>query len=1797
MSKLTKRLLSGLLSFVMVLSMVVLPSFTVTAADSGIVADIPTAHVVKELDYTAFYTAGNNTVHVTDPDANGGKAARNTSDATHVYIAFSSGAGGAIGTLQYADMSSDYQIYKFTYAVPSGTTSAMVFLMNNWQFQSSELGSALAAYAGQTIEVYFSMKVTGPDANNYYTTYVDRVAIATLCSFTNYVDNGDGTFTATCDTEGCGKTKTTVNAIDVIPAAHLEKELSYTAFYENNGNNTVWVQDSDAHGGKAASNTSDAQSLVITHNGGGGLIGNLSCAELASKSGYQVYKFTYDVPAGTTSAMVFLMENWEFQSITLGSALAAYAGQTVEVYFSIKVVDNSNGTYTTYVDRVAIATLCSFTNYVDNGDGTETATCDAAGCTQTHTKMVGTLDLSVMQIVLPAAPTAVERTAAAELRTYVEKITGVKLAIKAEGSNSGAGIYIGATAQATLKGVSYPTEGDENGEAWTIKAVDGDLFLCGAPTRGPLYAVYHLLEDVLSVRWWNMWEEDVPTGDAIVAEDYADSGVPAMKYRDIYVNYWGNTDYTYYARNRINGNFSFIPDTYGDNEVYGYAHVHTFDKYFTPDDLTAHPEWFPLIDGTRVFSGQLCLTNSSLKAEFTTRLLGSVANDPDAMYSVSPGDTTAFCQCDSCQSEINTYGMSGYVLRFVNEMAAAVTDAGYTEAKVEMLVYWVYLDPPTGGVTPASNVHLRYADNYVDLLHGLDHANNADTVEKLQRWMDIANNDNIYYWQYVVNYTENGILPSMFHYGDDMTMLEEMGVNGWFAEQEQCINGDFWDMKLWLIAKLMENPVSGEEYEALMDEFIYGYYGEEAGKYIRDYLYHMHKKAEISNAYYDFGTIIIGADWLAVSDIIAGHNYFEQAFAAAEDATDATLLRRLRAARLGLDRVIYQNFNKWKTQAEAAGLTLPFTRREVGERIYQTLTEQIEMRGSYDTDYPKFYSQYDRYSNDQAELPDQLDGVAKEHALVYTTEDFRVADFDYNGIVEDTDSIYGTAFRCDTAGNSDLKVSSFRNNIGMYLYDPDGAGTVSIGSLSFSNVKPYVNQGYHLYEFSWTVPTMADSGYIFILDDWGLQLDSMKKDLKLLAGQTVKIYLSMKITGTVSSLMFSGSPVYYIDAVYVLPYPDQPAHNYVTTPSAYTDTCRSVCSACGDVVLTPHEWNDGVITEAPTFWEEGQKNYTCTVCGGTKTETLDKLIPTSFIDLIRPGHLASTRVYSAFNLETGTTTYVDDAEAYGGKAVCNTSAAACVEILHYNTSTGDAQKIGELDFAEMASKAGYQVYKFTYEVPAEAASRDLFWILQNWQLNSSTIAADLAANTGKTVELYLSIKVEDDGDGTYTTYVDRVAIATLCSFTNYVSNNDASFTANATETAVCDNGCGATDTREIPDSMLAVNPAAHVEYEGAYNTFAEVTPMIDPDTGDTVSGRTFATLPALDVNHTTQGHIGDVPADQLKVNDGYHVYKFIFTVPEEATGGYVFLTGNWTPQHFAIGKAMANYPGQTVELYFSIKITGNDTDGYVMYLNQAVLATACDSCSDYDICRTCGQSTHSFVTVNVVEPTCNNAGTKTYTCGTCGDTKTEVMDALGHTVVTDAAVDATCTETGLTEGCHCSVCNEVLVTQEEVAALDHSYVGNVCERCGDVQAPAGITISGTIKSYGDAAGEVTVTLLNGETEVATVTSTDGTYSLLAPAAGTYTLTVAKANHVTRTYEITVADTAITQDVEIHLIGDVNGNGSVTITDVNRVYAHVKQTKLLTDYELLCADVNGAGGVTITDVNRMYAHVKQTKLLW
>lgn len=64
-----------------------------------------------------------------------------------------------------------------------------------------------------------------------------------------------------------------------------------------------------------------------------------------------------------------------------------------------------------------------------------------------------------------------------------------------------------------------------------------------------------------------------------------------------------------------------------------------------------------------------------------------------------------------------------------------------------------------------------------------------------------------------------------------------------------------------------------------------------------------------------------------------------------------------------------------------------------------------------------------------------------------------------------------------------------------------------------------------------------------------------------------------------------------------------------------------------------------------------------------------------------------------------------------------------------------------------------------------------------------------------------------------------------------------------------------------------------------------------------------------------------------------------------------------------------------------------------------------------------------------------------------------LMGGCGHVTIPDIAIAPTCTESGLTEGSHCSLCGEVLIKQETIPAQGHRYENGICTACG-TSAPA-----------------------------------------------------------------------------------------------------------------------------------------------
>ena len=221
---------------------------------------------------------------------------------------------------------------------------------------------------------------------------------------------------------------------------------------------------------------------------------------------------------------------------------------------------------------------------------------------------------------------------------------------------------------------------------------------------------------------------------------------------------------------------------------------------------------------------------------------------------------------------------------------------------------------------------------------------------------------------------------------------------------------------------------------------------------------------------------------------------------------------------------------------------------------------------------------------------------------------------------------------------------------------------------------------------------------------------------------------------------------------------------------------------------------------------------------------------------------------------------------------------------------------------------------------------------------------------------------------------------------------------------------------------------------------------------------------------------------------------------------------------------------------------------------------------DYNIAEAEESHTHEWVLSKIVkEPTCTEAGSKIEKCASCEEERTVSIPAKGHTEVKDAAVAATCTAVGKTEGSHCSACGKVLNAQQTIPAKGHTVVkdaavaptvlkegkteGSHCSVCGTVikkqntvaKLTATVTLTAqdlkmktgqtttAFRATGFVAGDYVKAVTSSDPAVVKVTNvkSDGTFKLAAgKKKGNATVTVTLASGKTAAFKVTVQKEAV-----------------------------------------------------------------------
>ncbi len=520
-------------------------------------------------------------------------------------------------------------------------------------------------------------------------------------------------------------------------------------------------------------------------------------------------------------------------------------------------------------------------------------------------------------IVLDDDAAETEHTAARELKTHLDAVTGADFPIvmgNALDTNGNPRLFVGGGKRFMNTVQDAHTLGNDGIRILTQGA---DIYIGGDRPRGPLYAVYAFLEDVVGVRWWTPTESHIPTLPTLTAPAQDVSYTPPIQMREtLYLN---TLDPLFAARGRLNGHLHNIPAAYGGNKrIIGWCH--TFFPILPPEKyFEAHPEWYTYTEGERVDWGQLCLTNEEMRAQFIENALEWISGDPEAgIISISQNDggrrIGRACQCDNCQAVVAEEGSeSGLLLRFVNAVAEAI-EAEYPEFLVETLAY-TYTRQPPRITRPRDNVVVRLCSYECDFSTPIaDNPANEAFVRDLRDWSALSKQ--LFIWNYVANYGNYFIPhPNWDGLAADLRMYKEHGAIGVFEQGDATsADGDFTAMRAWLMAKLLWNPYLDQD--ALMREFLDGYYGA-AGDRLWECIQGIREaiaQVDVKLAIYMQST----RDWLDAATV----NRITQLFAEASAAVtgDAVLERRLAEARVPLDFVWVRRYEEIKEASEAADI-------------------------------------------------------------------------------------------------------------------------------------------------------------------------------------------------------------------------------------------------------------------------------------------------------------------------------------------------------------------------------------------------------------------------------------------------------------------------------------------------------------------------------------------------------------------------------------------------------------------------------------------------------------------------------------------------------------------------------------------------------------------------------------------------------------------------------------------------------------------------------------------------------------
>ncbi len=439
-------------------------------------------------------------------------------------------------------------------------------------------------------------------------------------------------------------------------------------------------------------------------------------------------------------------------------------------------------------------------------------------------------------------------TAAEELQTYIEKISGVKLEVVSESalSEGADAVYLGETALSDTVDFDY-TSIKEDG---FLLYSDGENFIIrGEDDRGTLFGVYTFLEEYLGVRWFTPTLERVPESEDVVIDKELNRVVePSFAVRR---NDTMGTNEAYRARTKMNVSFHQNATKYGGTLTYSLWDA-TLITLVPKALFSEHPEYFAMDENGNRHTDHVCMTNPDvldLVVKNCREIMTNATNGAKFIH-IGQDDNINYCHCENCEALYEKYGaVSAPTLIFTNNLA----DILGPEFPDYTFTFYAYNETDR----PPTDTTLRCRPNVAPVLCGLHKAcrshsllecgaqdgnetlmnlygdNHPQIAEDFKVWTEIA--DRTYIYDYTINFLFSAQFFSNFEYMQEtMKYMHDIGITGYIYNCGDGHTAAFNELRNYLLCKLQWDVNADVEYH--INDFMKEYYGEEAAPIIKEIL-------------------------------------------------------------------------------------------------------------------------------------------------------------------------------------------------------------------------------------------------------------------------------------------------------------------------------------------------------------------------------------------------------------------------------------------------------------------------------------------------------------------------------------------------------------------------------------------------------------------------------------------------------------------------------------------------------------------------------------------------------------------------------------------------------------------------------------------------------------------------------------------------------------------------------------------------------------------------------------------------